>query len=368
MQFTTKVFVLKALIDKAASVLPRGSSVQDVLRNLLIEAHDDELRMVSTDLELTLLASSGIVSITEPGRVLVDGKRLVAIANQAKDGDATVTLREGELDIQAPPTRWRLRTGEESSYPSLPTLDGLEWHDVDREPFVATLGRVAKAAGTDTVRANLMMVDISDGRFRAADGARFVQIEQDFPLDMQIPVHAVKDLLRLLKTTEATSFRCAETDDHLVFAVGDDVFLVNRLVANFPNVDEVLIKPALANDQELWVDRDDFVDAVKRVRVTADEDTGGVVLGLESNRLMIRCSDRMGNASTEALIVRWSGPKREVAFQHEHLIDLLLSAPERSMRLWLGEDTKTQKAPLLLRDDDSGLLATLVQIRREYVG
>lgn len=368
MKVTSKTFVLRGLIDKASSVLPRGSTATDVLRNLLIEATEDGLRMIATDLELTVLATTAIATVGEPGRVLVSGKKLAAIAAQAKDTDVTFEVTGGELSIHAPPTRWSLRTVDDTTYPALPSFTEEDFAEVERDSFVTALSSVAKAASTDTVRANLMLVDITDGRFRAADGARFQQVTAAFPIDIQIPVHAVSELLRLLRGTEATTFRVMETDDHLVFGVGDDVFLVNRLLVQFPNVDQVLLKPAMANDKELWVDRDDLVAAIKRVRVTADEDTGGVVLGLTTDRLTIRCSDRYGNASTEALIVRWNGSPREVAFQHEHLIDLVQSAPERSMRLWFGEDTKTQKSPVLLRDEATGLIAILNQIRREYVG
>lgn len=367
MKVTTKTFVLTALLDKARNVLPR-TSVQQVLTNYLVEADERGLRVVATDLDLSVIASSSVATCAEPGRVLLPGKMLDDLVKSAAEDDLHLTVADGNATIEAGKARWSLKAGDDSAYPTLIDPEGLDTTEVDRAAFVAALQRVYKAASGEAHRVNLAMVDVAQGRFRASDGVRFQQVETDFDLTMSLPVGAVKDLLALLKATEAATFRVGQTDDDLVFLVNDDVFGVSKLTVEFPNVEDILLRPALTNGLEMWVDRDDLLAAIKRVRVTADPEVGGVRWDLDHDRLTVRCADRYGNVAEETLMVRWNHGARTVAFQHTHLVDLLSSATSRSLRLWLGEDTKTRKCPLLLRDEEARSLSILNQILADFVG
>lgn len=366
LRFETKKFVLQSALDKASAVLP-SKDLLPVLKNFQVEAQPGKLRIVATDLELSVIAETEMVSVARPGTAVFPGKRLLDLIKEAQDGDVIIDVQSGQAHISIGRTTWDLMLMDGSEYPPLPDLTDLELHSIDRAEFLGALGSVRYAAATDTVRPSLMMINIADGKMRAADGARFQQAELNFPLDLDIPIGAVDDLSKLLRTTEQKFFELAETENHLIFRVAADTFIANKLTAVFPDVEGLLLKPALGNNEQLNVDRQDLIQAIKRVRVTADQETSAVILSLESNQIAVRSQDKYKNHAEEIIDCKWANDPRDVALNHQHLLDMLNMTDAASCHFFLGPDTKTRKSPLMLKDEEAGLIGILNQIRIEFL-
>lgn len=369
LKLETKKFILLTVLEKAASVLP-SRDVMPVLKNFQLEAVPGEIRVVATDLELSVLSTAPMVRVVRPGTAVFPGARFLEIAKQADDGEIVIDVKDGVASIRVGRAEWTLRLQDGSEYPDLPDLDDVEFHTVDRAKFFGALNAVRYAAATDTVRPSLMLIDITERKMRAADGVRFQQVTMPFwpdDLDIQIPINAVEDLTKLLKSTELQTIDIGDTENFLVFRVGGDVFIANKLTVEFPPVDDLLLKPALANDQELHADREELMHAIKRVRVTADEETSAVVLHLEPNKMTVMSKDKLGNMAKEDLDVDWKSADRDVAFNHDHLTQMLEMSDAKSCAFFLGPDAKTRKSPIMLKDDAAAQLGVLNQLRMEHL-
>jgi DNA polymerase III sliding clamp (beta) subunit (PCNA family) len=297
--------------------------------------------------------------------------KALEIAEAATDDELEIVADNGVATITVGRTTWELRLPDGSDYPPFPDVDNIGFVSVDRSRFAAALAAVRHAATAESMRQNLMMVDISGGRMRASDGVRYHQVTMpgwpdDF--DTHIPIGAVEVLLKLLRSTEIEALEIADTDDQIVFRLGADVFVASKLVVAFPNVDQMLLEPAMGNDQHLVVDRTSLEGAIKRVRITADPETMAVALTMDPDHVTVRSQDKYGNTCSEVIDAQWSGDAgRTAAFNHSHLSDLVASVDTRSCSFALGKDTKQRLSPLLLRDDSSGVLGVLTQQRIDWV-
>lgn len=366
--FEAKVFVLRALCEKASAVIPT-KDIMPVLKNFQVEVADERLRVVATDLELSVICTTEMVDRATPGTAVFPGKKMLEIIREAEDGDALIVVNQGVATITVGRTEWSIRLMDGSDYPDLPEVDDLEMHKLERVAFLGALRAVRYAAATETVRQSLMMIDITAGKMRAADGVRFQQVDlgDDFPLDIQIPIGAVDDLVRLLQYTDVPDLEIGQGDNHLVFKLGTDVFVANKLVAQFPDIESVLLKPAMANDQELTIDHDELADAIKRVKITADQETSAISLDLAAGKVTVRAKDKLGNFSREEIDAGWSSPDRTVVVNYRFLMDMLNMASVKTCHLFLGPDSKTRKSVVLLRDDETGQLGTIQQMRADWV-
>lgn len=371
-QFETKKFVLQSLLSKAMTVLPKTDLVQ-VLTNFQIEVtagKEPSLRVAATDLDLWALASTNIVTATEGGTITLPGAKLTEIAESAEEGDLVVEARNGMATISVKRTKWELRLADGTEYPPFPDLDDTPFHAIERAPFVSALQSVSKAATKEATRQNLAMVDIKDGQVRAADGVRYHQVGMDsWPkgFDTHIPIGAVDVLVKMLKATEAPTFQLGDTGAQVVFLIGPDVYVASKLVVEFPAVDQALLNPALANDEQLDIDRRDLLGAIRRVRITSDQETSAVVLQLSEDKVEVRSQDKYGNTAVEELDASWKSPERTAVFNHRHLTDMLDAIDSPVCTFLLGRDTKTRRSNLLLRDDASASLGVLTQQRADWV-
>jgi DNA polymerase-3 subunit beta len=170
-----------------------------------------------------------------------------------------------------------------------------------------------------------------------------------------------------MQSNDAEFIEVGYTPKALLFRIDDCLLIAQKVVAQFPDVDEVLMKPALANDQKLIVDRKALLSAIKRVRVTADEDSSAVVLSLNQNSVSAECQDRKGSSSVESVDAVWEHSPRHVSFNHHHLVDLLSSTEAETVTIRLGKDLKTKPTPLLLEDESAGFTAVLSPLRLDWL-
>lgn len=366
LEFQTKKFNLEALILKAVNAIP-SRDLMPVLKNFLIVVVDGKLKVSATDVELSVVATSGAVSASVEGRAVFPAKKLQEIVRSAPEGEINICVEvkdnKASAKIETERTTWNIRLMPDEDYPDLPNADEYDFSDVSKTKFIAAIKQVRQAVTSDTMRGHLRMIDISDGRMRASDGVRFQQVTLDFPQDVQIPINAVDDLMKVLALSEADEFGISENEDSLLFKIGKDLFVAQKMNHEFPNVDETLLKPALENDFSLHVDRRDLINAIKRVRITADEETSAVLLHIDTDSITVTSKDKNGSTSSETVDATWEQNPRTVAFNHKHLLDMLNMAEVSSCEFRLGKEIKNRPGPLLLTDDASGMVGVLLQMR-----
>lgn len=351
--FRLKKFVAQGLFEKASAVVP-AKEILPVLKNFQVEVGADSLSVVATDMELSVVCHTELVAVDSPGTVVLPAKKILEIIRESPDGDIEVAVEEGAARISAGGARWLLRLPTGDDYPSIPDTSAVEWTEVPREKFLAAIQAVRGAAARDMTRPSLMMIDVSNEKMTACDGVRFQQTTlAGISLNLQIPVGAVDDLVKLLKATEVEKILIGETEFHLVFKVGTDEFVAAKLMATFPDVEELLLRPALMNQDTLGVVTKDMVDAVRRVRINADEDSSAIVLELDKDSCVVVSRDKFGNRAEEVISAVWDHASRKVAVNHQYLLDMLAMHTGTSCTFYLGEDTKSRKSPLMLKDADT---------------
>jgi DNA polymerase III subunit beta len=366
--FTAKKFVLRLLLERAATVVP-NRDVMPVLKHFQFEVSPTRLRVVATDTELSMIATTPLVQVTQPGTAVFPARKMLDILREADDGDISVHVQAGTARIHIGRTTWNLKLLGGEDYPPLPSIAEVTFTATDRAAFAKALQAVRYAACKDANRASLMMIDVSDGRMTACDGARFQQAAvASFPFSFQIPIGAVDDLLKLLRATDLPDIHIGESPHHLIFRFGTDLFVISKLVARFPDMEGLLLRPALANRHQLELDRADLLTAVKRVRITADPETSAIGLLVAPDQLTVSARDKFGNYANEAITASWAGPGRTLVVNHAYLTDLIGATSAATLRFCLGDDTKTRKAPLLLRDDEANTIGVVQQMLGDWIG
>lgn len=357
----------QALLEKAAIVVPTRD-IMPVLKNFRLEVSEKGIQVSATDLELSVVVSAGLVSSAAPGTAVLPARKMLEILREADDGDLLIKVRGDSATVSVGRATWTLRLQRAQDYPALPSVGSVELHPVSRDRFLHAIQAVQYAAGKDATRPTLMMLDVSGGKMTACDGRRFQQasLGDDFPVSMQLPIGAVGDLVKLLRSADQETVSVGETEFHLVFEVGQDVFIVNKLMTEFPDVEEILLRPAESNRDRLSVARSALDAAVKRVRINADPDVSAVALELARGKLTVSSRDRHGNASNETVEASWDGEERSVVVNHSFLIDMLAMHGGESCNFLLGEDTKSRKSPVVLRDDDAQTIGIIYQMRQDW--
>jgi DNA polymerase III sliding clamp (beta) subunit (PCNA family) len=138
--------------------------------------------------------------------------------------------------------------------------------------------------------------------------------------------------------------------------------MAGKLASEYPDQEKRLLTPNLANNQTLTVDKQDLVSAIRRVRITADQETAAIGLRLAPGKLTVVSRDKNSNAAKEEIPAQWTSKERLVVVNHEHLQDLLGLAGGPQVTFRLGADAGKRGSPLLLTDDKAGTAGVIGQL------
>lgn len=366
--FTIAKHVLAVLLDKAATVVPTHD-VMPVLKNFHVQAISGKLWITATDLELSMVVMTPLVNITTAGMCVLPAKKLVSIVREAADETVSIRVTGTTGHIIIGRASWTLRLAGGDDYPPMPALGDTEFVSVDRVKLHHALAVTKYAASRDPNRASLNMVEIRNGRLIATDGSRFQHSLLDvLPEDMtlHVPIAAVDDLLRLLKICDLDDIQLGQSANHLIFRLGSDMFIVNKLLAQFPDMEQQLLKPALENKHELRADKNDLLHAIKRVRINADTESSAIALIITKTDITVQAKDKYGNTAAETVPASFTGAARTVVVNHGFLFDMFKGYAGDTAVFRLGDDTKNRKSMLLLEDPD-GSVGVINQMSSDWV-
>lgn len=364
-----KVAALVTLFERAVAVVP----VKPVIYNtayVLVDAvagttkHVSYVRVAATDGEQSISVVDDSVTINMAGAALVPGKRFLEILKLAPEETVRIDIFGNTATIRSGPAVWTVQTPAGDALPALPDVSAIQLHPVQKRSFLAALETARKAVATSTARSSLMQASIEKGRITACDAARVHrQTVEDFPkaVTTTLPLKLMDEAIRALRLFEDEIFHMGTNHHVIVFHFGQDTLIGQRLVVDFPDIEPLLLAPAMMNQQTLTVNRQDLLDSIRRVRVNADPDYFSIFLSLTPQKqesgvkwfLGVRAHDRVGNTAQEVLEATYEGGSkaREICVNHKYLSDLLSCFTASEVTFKLGEDLRTKPAPLLVTED-----------------
>lgn len=355
--------VLLSLLDKAIGVVPSRDMVP-VYTNFQLRLTEGQLKVVATSLGMSIVVSTTQVEVKTPGVEVFPARTFLTVIKEANAGNTVyVEVSSTGAAIASGTFAVELSLASGSDFPEMDSIDDVTFHEVNRLSFVNAITAVKYAlpgkdySGQDSMR----MVSIKGGKFTACDGSRFQQVRiDDFRLKMQLPTFSINTLLKVLNSTDQEIIEIGETSKRLIFRMGNTVFYVNKMEQPYPNVEQLWLRPALSNDQEFIVDRQNLITAIKQVKIASDSNAVGLVIDESSVKIVAK--DTNSNTAQATIPCKWAGKPKNIVVNYLHLAEMLKAYEKPECRFLLGEDTKTYKAPILLKDDDSMAIATISQM------
>jgi DNA polymerase-3 subunit beta len=337
------------LVDALATA-QRATSTRatlPVLSGLRLSLSGNQLRLTGSDLDLTI-TTEVLVNGDTDGVAVLPAKFAVDIVRSLEGGAIEIETDGEDARISGGRSNFRLHTIPADEFPNLIDPAG-EQVVLQSADLAEGLKQVVRAASTDESR------PILTGVLLAAEGQglRMVSTDsyrlavRDLPgttalaegQTVLVPSRALNELARALQDDTDVTLVLGERDAS--FAVGD-LHLTTRLIeGEFPNY-RGLIPSAQPN--RLHVDRQALLDAVRRVRLMARENSP-VRLTMSQGLLELRAVTLDVGEASEQLDAEYDGDELTVAFNPEYLVDGLEVTPGEQVSL----ETVDSLKPALIR-------------------
>jgi DNA polymerase III sliding clamp (beta) subunit (PCNA family) len=391
-KFTVSRPVLTTLASRAGSVVPSSAGYSSSAQNLRIEAEPGLLRLTGTDMELTVVTSTPVVQVEEPGEILVSASQAAGFLREAAGDEVVVSTF---TDAKKRPLV-RLASGgqhtdlirEAVTFPAIPEIPAGAWNKVDREHLVSAIRTVRHAVSKngsypawacvtiipDPEKATVavMASDMARAQFAAippvvTDGKAVA----GFPFACTIPAAggAVSEVLKVLGAVDLPDAEVAQTESAIGFRVGSTTIMVARMHARPADVLRKLTKATVKNTVKLHVDRDALAAAVRGARVTADETTPVIGLRCEGDKVTVLSQNKRQERSQKVIAAKWGEEdERLLLVNATFLTDMLAVHPSGSCEFLVApasEGKKRAESDILLRDEVSGITGIIPQMANE---
>lgn len=327
-----------------------GRGQLPVLSGVLLELEGDQLTVTGSDLELTIRKSL-LVNGESDGRCVIPSKLLVDVVKSLEPGAVELEVKDLDVTIRGGRSEFSLRTIPADDFPNLVNAEGSEVV-INAGSFATALNQVVPAASNDDSRpiltgvlfkpheTGLRLIATDSYRLAITDieGASVLSDDQS----VLVPSRALDEVRRLIKETSELSLRLGESE--AAFSTPDLEVTTRLIDGDFPKVEGLIPKDST---NELEIEKESMIDAVRRVRLLAQE-SAPVRMAMSAGGVEVIATTQDVGEAQESVDATYTGEDLTVAFNPTFLLDGLSVSPGQSLTLATIDSLK----PAVLRSPE----------------
>ncbi len=327
---------------KSVQNIVAGKGSLPILQNVLLEAKDNELKMTTTDLDISIKSSCECTTV-EPGSTTLPVKLLFNAIAKAAEGEIEIDIDEKErASISAGNARYKLAGMPESEFPKLPSDEEAYEYKIPQQIFREMLKKVSYAASQDDTRRTLkgVLLSFKDAKITmvATDGRRLALIENEmeFPKDAErdivLPSKAVGELQRSLNGEEDLSLMVQKSQ--ICFKMGSLTIYSKLMDDVYPNYRQVIPKET---SEHIAVDRQLLLDALDRASVMTMDEAHSTKLIFENGKLTVTSAASDIGEAKDVVPIKYAGDKIEIMFNPSYVMDPLKAIDDDEVTINLND-------------------------------
>lgn len=321
------------------SSLAQKKGSMPILANVLLDATDDgKLRVVATDLEVSLKSESS-AQIKTPGKITVEAKVLYDIVKELPNFPVTLNCsKKSKLEIECGQSRFKINCVSSDEFPEVKGLELSQPTTIKSKTLLEMIDKTFYAVCNDETRFSIngIFVETIEGplgpnniciRFVSTDGHRMAIIDRaadGFSLDRSviIPRKGIQELKKVLEETISEEVRVSVDQGFLVVGAGSTTIGIRLVDGQYPDYKQVI---PTKTTTKIMADRTQLLSAVRRVSLVTSDKSRAVKFKLvEGNLLVSSASPEYGEAS-ESVEVKQEGEDVSTGFSGRYILDVISS-------------------------------------------
>lgn len=293
---------------------------------LTIKATDLETTMV-TRIELENARVEGIDTIAVPAKLLLDMLKSLddVPINFAVDPE------NYSIEISSGEGKYSLAGQNAETFPAMPEMKDTVQTSMPASVLVNAINKTAFAASTDEMRQQMSGIFCEmtpeNVTFVATDAHKLVRyrrndIHSDESVNFILPRKPILQVKNILGANKEEFDVTIDYNNTNVFFSFDNFLIICRLVdGKYPNYEAAIPKN---NPNKLTIDRQTFLNTLRRVSLFANQSTHQVRLSIKERELEISSEDlEFSNKAHEIIPCSYDGEPMEIGFNAKFLSEMI---------------------------------------------
>lgn len=334
-------------------------SPKEVLQNVKVEAAEDHVTLMATDMETGIRIDVEGVDVQSPGKALLHVGRVGMILRESSDeqllfeSDGNATLVKGQH------SEFNLPSANPDEFPTVVGFEEEKYHELSARLFREMVRRTAFATDPDSSRFALggVLLELNGEDILAVgtDGRRLARMtgtgksvgdHQTSGSSTIVPTRSLTLMERSIGDKEETVHIAARENDVLLRTSRCTIY--SRLVeGRYPNWRQVIPD----RDQSAVIDMTagPFLNVIRQASIVADQETRGLDFVFGGGTLLLTASTAdLGNSRVE-MPIDFDGEPIKMKLDYRFISDFLkVLDPETKFKLDVASSTQ----PALMTTDD----------------
>jgi len=341
-----------------------------ILEYFLFEVDDNKLRIVGTDLEVSIQGTVDVES-KENGKIAVPSKIIIDTLKSLPDQPITFTINEenNSIELSSENGKYKISGELADDFPKFPTIADATVINIPGEVINNAISKTYFSIGTDELKPALtgMFTELNneDIRFVATDGNKLVKYQKNGigvsdATSFIIPRKALNVLRTSLTAADETEVEVSFNNVNARFAFGNTTIVCRLIDEKFPDYNAA-IPVDLPN--KLIINRYDLLNSLKRIQIFASKTTNQVVFKLSGNELSLASQDLdYSNEAHERLMCEYAGDEMEIGFSARFLIEMLSSIESEDVIISLSQNNRPGTIVPATLDENEELIMLIMPI------
>ena len=329
MEFAVSKSDLVRELGLTQGVVERKTTIP-ILSNILVETDGDKVWLTATDLELGIKCACP-ARIKREGSGTIPARKLLDYVRLLPDAEVQVKLGENQwASFVCGRSRTRIAGMSRESFPELPEMPEMLAEiplGVLSQMILSTIFAISAEESRFTLNGALLILNDTGLVMVATDGHRLSLVEKHISLPglagsfrALLPKKAMSEIQKLASDDPSKLIQFSGNENHLFFRIDQRLLLSRKLTGNFPDYERVLPKE---HPYTLLLGKEEFKAAIERVAQFADERSRAIRLQIVKGELKVYSSISETGESEETIPIDYDGPKIEIGFNAQYLIDFL---------------------------------------------
>jgi DNA polymerase-3 subunit beta len=327
------------LIVSSSALLKQLSSISGVLGtnsplpildNFLFELESGELTISASDLETTITTKLKVES-KDKGKVALPARMLLDTLKTFSEQPLAFNINEKThlVEISSDYGKYKLNGQNGDDFPRIPVADKSNHVELPSDVLLAAINKTIFATGNDELRPVMsgvyFQLSPENTTFVATDAHRLVRYRRtDVKSKSAASFIVPKKPLNIIKNIlppDGTKVKIDYNEANAFFSF-DNYNVICRLIdGRYPNYEAVI---PLDNPNQLTIDRNAFLNSIRRVSIYSNKTTHQVKLGIKGSEININAEDAdFSNEAAERLACSYNGQDIDIAFNARFIADML---------------------------------------------
>lgn len=365
MKFTVSSSALLKQLQNLSGVISTNNALP-ILESFLFEVNKKKLVASASDMETAIITNMELIDSSGGGFICIPAKILLETLKTFPEQPLTFDINEKlfSVEITTENGKYKLTGYDGNEFPKMPEVESPSSFEIEASVLLTIINKTLFAAGTDELRpamcgVNFLLKGEEGITFASTDAHKLARYKKaDIKTNGNASYTVPKKALGIIKSIAPDgNIKVSYNDTNVSFAFGDTVIYSRLIDAKYPNYEAVIPKN---NNKKIEIDRDGFLNSIRRVSVFSNRATNQIRLEMKSGKKNIKINAEdldFANEASEKISCEYAGDDLTIGFNAKFITEVLSALDTQKV---IVEFNSPNTAAIIKPQGDEDLLALVM--------